>query len=145
MCSLLIKDLKNLWQKSSTCVVSDQQILHRIREYHSKYRNIMKRLKKDGKLNNSKQVVLFRESAERNLFDISLCKCKDFLSCSCTIKVSVAEREFLTDKRTSRKMVIGTVDQKTTKVLEKRSVKIKQNKGGLVIIVMIMINTRNLK
>uniref|UniRef100_A0A6P7FUT2 Uncharacterized protein LOC114334377 n=1 Tax=Diabrotica virgifera virgifera TaxID=50390 RepID=A0A6P7FUT2_DIAVI len=80
----------------------------------------MKRLKKDGKLNNSKQVVLFRELAEKKLFDISLCKCKDFLSCSCTIKVPVLEREFLTDQRTSRKMVIGRVDQKTTKVLEKR-------------------------
>uniref|UniRef100_A0A6P7H0Q8 Uncharacterized protein LOC114348899 n=1 Tax=Diabrotica virgifera virgifera TaxID=50390 RepID=A0A6P7H0Q8_DIAVI len=77
----------------------------------------MKRLKKDGKLNNSKQVVLFREMPEKKLFD--LCKCKD-LSCSCTIKVPVLERESLTDQRTSRKMVIGRVDQKTTKVLEKR-------------------------
>ena len=120
VCSPLIKDLKNLWQKSSICVVSDQQILHKVREYHSKYRNIMKRLKKDGKVNNSKMVVFFRESAEKKLFDISLCKCKDFLSCSCKDKVPVSEREFLTDQRTSRKMVIGPVDQKATKILEKR-------------------------
>ncbi|KAK4884062.1 hypothetical protein RN001_000333 [Aquatica leii] len=56
----------------------------------------------------------------KTLFDISLCKCKDFLICKCKIKVPVAERAFLTDQRTSRKMLIGGIDIKATKMLHKR-------------------------
>ena len=77
-------------------------------------------MKREGKLNSSKKVVSFRESAVKNLFDISLCKCKDFLICTCKIKVPVAEKVFLTDQRTFRRKVIGNIDIKASKKLEKR-------------------------
>jgi len=64
ICIPLVKDLKSLWKKSSLTVVSDQQILHKVREYHKKYRNIKKSIKNDGKLNMSEKVVIFREWAE---------------------------------------------------------------------------------
>lgn len=120
VCSPLIIDLKVLWEKSSISIVSDQQILHKIKEYHKKYRDIKKPIKKDGKLNMSPKVIRFRELGEKTLFDISLCKCKDFLQCSCNIKVPINERQFLIDQRTSRKMVIGKIDIKTTKILKRR-------------------------
>lgn len=120
LCLSLINELKVLWEKSSISVVSDQQILHKIKEYHKKYRDIKKPIKKDGKLNISPKVIRFREFGEKQLFDISLCKCKDFLKCFCKIKVPINERSFLTDQRTLRKMVIGKIDIKATKILEKR-------------------------
>lgn len=41
----LIEDLKAIWKKSSIPVISDQQILSRIAQYHGKYRTIKKSLK----------------------------------------------------------------------------------------------------
>lgn len=120
VCVPLIQDLKSLWEKSSISVVSDQQILHQIRQYYNKYRNIKKRLKRDGKLSDKANVVLFRNSAEKKLFDVSLCKCKDFIKCACKTKVPVAERHFLLDQRTTRKMAIGNIDAKVSKILLKK-------------------------
>lgn len=74
----LIRDVKLLWEKSSISVVSDQQILHQIKTYYKKFRAIKKRVKNDGKMNSSKTITDFREAGEKKLFDISICKCKDF-------------------------------------------------------------------
>ena len=51
------------------------------------------------------------------LFDISLCKYKNFQICKCKIKVPIAERAFLTDQRISRRIVIGNVDIKARKMV----------------------------
>lgn len=57
-----------------------------------------------------------------NLFDICSCKCTNLECCDCPKdqRVPKIEREFLIDQRTQRRMVIGTVDKPTTKLLEKR-------------------------
>ncbi|KAK4883922.1 hypothetical protein RN001_000193 [Aquatica leii] len=134
VCLPLTRELKTLWDKSSIAVVSDQEILRKIREYHKKYRDIKKLTNKDGKLNMSKKVIQFREFGEKNLLDISLCKCKDFAKCVCTIKVPIDERSFLTDQRTARKMAIGKIDVKVTKILEKKLArKAKSNKRTEII------------
>lgn len=59
----------------------------------------------------------FLNHAKATLFDISYCKCKDFLNCSCgkDKKIPKLERQFIVDQRTVRKMAIGRVDIKTTK------------------------------
>lgn len=51
------------------------------------------------------------------LFDISSCKCKDFSKCDCPKdkKIPVNEQSFISDQRTTRKMIIGNVDTATTK------------------------------
>ncbi|KAK4875283.1 hypothetical protein RN001_011705 [Aquatica leii] len=72
----------------------------------------------------SKKVIQFREFGEKNLLDISLCKCKDFAKCVCTIKVPIDERSFLTDQRTARKMAIEIIpneDDKTYQVTSSAS------------------------
>ncbi|CAH1101611.1 unnamed protein product [Psylliodes chrysocephalus] len=65
----------------------------------------------------SKKVI----SALKNIWEnASLQVCKDFDSCKCKIKVLKTEQEFFKDQRRERRMFIGNVDVKLTKVLEKR-------------------------
>lgn len=118
--SLLMKEIKKLWEMSSIPTISNQHILVKIRKMHKAYRNVKKNVKITGKLNQSKKVVSFRESAEKDLFDICICKCNDLSKCTCKVKVPVAERAFLADQRTFRRMGIGSIDVKTTQVLKKR-------------------------
>lgn len=52
------------------------------------------------------------QAEKKTLFDASACKCEDFELCSCSrlSKVPLKEKEFLIDQRTTRKMLIGSVD-----------------------------------
>ena len=84
-----------------------------LKTYNSKYLKI----KGKGKSNISfTKLKSFQDNAKANLFDISLCKCKQLHDCSCVLsnKVPVEEREFLIDQRTARNMVIGSVDKTLT-------------------------------
>lgn len=116
---ILIAELKLVWSKASIPVVTDQQILHMIRQYHGKLRNLKKPLK--SRLNDAlrQKVKEFREIAETKLFDISSCKCANFSLCKCKNKVPIREREFLVDQRTERKMFIGTIDPVATRNIER--------------------------
>ena len=62
-----------------------------------------------------------RDSAHKNLFDINACKCLDFKRCACKLKnrVPLAERDFLCDQRSDRRMVIAEFD-KAAKILNKK-------------------------
>ena len=70
-----------------------------------------------------KKVQLQRDSAHKNLFDISACKCLDFKRCTCELKnrVSLAERDFLCDQRPNRRMVIAELDKAATILNKKRN------------------------
>ncbi|KAF2892098.1 hypothetical protein ILUMI_14075, partial [Ignelater luminosus] len=87
--------------------------------YHKKYNCLKKNIKSQANKTCLEKSHLFRISAEKLLFDICSCKCKDFKWCSCRNKVPEIERSFLIDQRTSRKMIIGGVDVKTTLKLQK--------------------------
>lgn len=126
---VLVKELKGVWERSSIPTLSNNRIFFMIKHYYLKYRNLKKSLKKTGKLDFSNRVASFRERAEKNLFDISICKCKDFMKCLCKIKVPLAERAFLTDQRTVREMVVGNIDIRTTKMLIRRHER-KKREGG---------------
>ena len=67
-----------------------------------------------------------RDSARKNLFDISACKCLDFERCTCKLKNRVphAERDFLRDQRSDCRMVIAELDKAAT-ILNK-----KETNGG---------------
>lgn len=119
VCKKLVKDIKEIWKKSSISVVSDQQIFSQIKQYNDKYRTIKKSLKSKYKDNYNKTVQRFKESAETKLFDIASCKCKQFSTCKCKNKIPIAERQFLLDQRTNRKMAIGHLDIETTKKNQK--------------------------
>ena len=48
------------------------------------------------------------------MFDICICKCKNFIDCHCKVKVPIRERYFLVNQRTAHKIAIGNVDKKVT-------------------------------
>ena len=104
MSSHLIKDLKCLWVKNSLPIASDKKIIHKVRKYLKKFCNIKKSLKSGGRINSSKSVVSCGKTAEEKLFDISLCKCKNFPIYKFKVKVPIAERAFLINQRTSHRM-----------------------------------------
>lgn len=78
-----------------------------LKTYHSKCKNLLKSHPKIP----DKKLVEFRRSSKA-LFDIATCKCKDIKNCICPRikKIPVWEQNFLIDQRTSRKMVIGSID-----------------------------------
>ena len=65
------------------------------------------------------------ENTFKKLFDICPCKClnKGILErdkCRCTVKVPQIEWQFWCDQKSDRKMVIGSIDEEVTAMLEKR-------------------------
>ena len=56
------------------------------------------------------------------LFDITFCQCLNFASCCCSKEMKVPKREqtFLTDQPTTRKMHIGELGKKVSKVNKRK-------------------------
>lgn len=111
ICKKVIIDVKSIWQKASLPVISDQRIIQKLKDYNEKYK-VIKKNKSVSKIKTFKNNSL-------KLFDISSCKCATFNSCNCKIKVPIIERQYLQDQRGERRMMIGKVDVKTTKKIEK--------------------------
>ncbi|KAB0805607.1 hypothetical protein PPYR_02577 [Photinus pyralis] len=116
ICAKIATDLSNLWKKASLPIISNQQIISRLIDYYKKYKNLMKCRVTQKKAD-------FYETARKTLFDISVCKCACLDSCKCSTKIPRAEREFLTDQRGDRKMYIGSIDAKSTKVMARKQLR----------------------
>ncbi|XP_065670884.1 uncharacterized protein LOC136089092 [Hydra vulgaris] len=117
-------DLETIWHRASIPVISRQQIIAKIRDYHDKYRSLLKPFEQRSKDKESQflnKVENFKIDSNR-IFDIASCKCKDFSTCVCekNCKVLPIEIIFLADQRTERKMAIGNVDIKKTKQQQKK-------------------------
>lgn len=98
-----------------------------LKAYHLKCKNILKSHPKIPK----KKLEEFRRTSNV-LFDISSCKCKNMEECVCPRhkKVPAIERSFLIDQRTTRRMVIGTLDLvETAKKSKTVARKIKRQKS----------------
>jgi len=69
---------------------------------------------------NKVKLTVFQEGL-KHLIDVSACKCKEFLDCSClpNERVPPKEQAFLLDQRSSRSMIIGSVDVPFTNRLNK--------------------------
>lgn len=117
--TILLAEIKVIWAKSSIPIISDQQIMHLIRSYHEKFRKIKKPIKSRKSEVLLTKIAEFRQAAEGRLFDISACKCVNFLLCKCKTKVPFRERDFLADQRSGRKMVIGSIDVIATAQIER--------------------------
>lgn len=67
------------------------------------------------------KIDTFKEHACK-IFDVASCKCADFTHCSCPKlqKVPLKERDFLSDQRGDRWMVIDSPDLIETEKLKKR-------------------------
>ena len=93
-----------------------------LQQYRHKMNNLLKSKSKNSD-NYDRKVQLLRDSAHKNLFDISACKCLDFERCTCklTNRVPLAERDFLCDQRSDRRMVIAELDKAATILNKKRN------------------------
>lgn len=112
-------ELQKLWGKASVPCVHLTRITQLILDNHSKYKTLVKNKGKDCY---NKQLENYKTLMQKELFDISCCKCKSFEECKCTQKrkVPVNEREFLSDQRGQRQMYIGKVDTDASKILAQR-------------------------
>lgn len=119
---IVAREVENIWKKASLPTISHTRILKLIRTHNDRYLKILKPFK--GRQNDQKyqeKLKNFCMECRHKLFDISTCKCPS-MNCKCekSRKVPAKEREFLEDQRHSRKLFIGNVDKKVTKVLNKR-------------------------
>lgn len=133
-------DVLKLWQKSSIPTVKYKAVEQKLTRLLDKGASLV-RSKTSRKMINDYTNKLHK------LFDICACKCKTkchiHLNCdeTCTEvnvdckcprsdKVSKDELPFLLDQRTVRKMYIGGVDVKTSKILTVRELRKKSTKQG---------------
>lgn len=114
-------DIKNIWLKASIPCITQKKIAEKVKLYHEKYRNVLKPFK--GRQKDPayiKKIECFGAEARVRLFDVSFCKCADYTTCRCEKgkRVPIAERDFLTDQRNEKQMMIGGVDYKKTKKIQ---------------------------
>ena len=106
------QQLESLWKHASIPHLSRKRITSMLQQYRLKMNNILKSKSKASENFNNK-VKAMQEFARNTLFDISACKCSDFSLCTCgpNCRVPTAERDFLSDQRSDRHMVIDRVDK----------------------------------
>ncbi|KAJ8928633.1 hypothetical protein NQ314_018777 [Rhamnusium bicolor] len=120
---IMLARLEQIWQKASIAIISNERIIVKIREYHNKYRGLLKSYKQRSAVpSNTRQIEEFKIKS-KSLFDIAACKCISFEKCLCdkSKKMPIKERPFLLDQRSTRKMMIGNVDYKMSKQLQNRT------------------------
>ncbi|CAH0559175.1 unnamed protein product [Brassicogethes aeneus] len=73
----------------------------------------------------TKKLKDLKLSWEETLFDIASCKCKYLNDCHCSKekKIPAQEREFVIDQRTTRNLVIGSIDVASSRKIAKRNQK----------------------
>ena len=116
-----------IWEKAGIpTVTSETRLGARIKDIF----DTSKKLKKiPVERRNSEKVIREFEAYKNDLsklLDISACKCKSRVTCTCprTVKVPECEWEFLCDQRSKRKMVISIVDRNETQRRMKRNIRI---------------------
>ena len=107
-----------IWNNAGIPTVSLRRVEQKIESIHKSLKSDLKK-KRELKINAisaSKQESLY-------LFDVAACQCLDFNDCCCSreLKVPLLEREFLTDQRNNRQMIIGGLDKITTSKLIKKN------------------------
>lgn len=117
--SKVVDHIVNAWDKASIPTVSRRRIEALFKSFYDNYGKILKSFRKNQCTEN--KLDHFKSGANI-IIDICSCKCRDFNNCHCVMdkKVPAIEREFLTDQRTSRKMIMGSVDRPVTAKLNKR-------------------------
>ena len=118
--AVVAQRLEILWKKASIPHLLRKRITSMLQQYRHKMNNLLKSKSKNSD-NHKRKVQLLRDSAHKNLFDLSACKCLDFKRCICKLKnrVPLAERDFLRDLRSDRRMVIAELDKAAT-ILNKK-------------------------
>lgn len=120
---ILSRNIERVWTSASIPTVENLRIMQKIKHYHSKCRTLLKSFKTRQNTESFKiKLQIFRNESEK-LFDISACKCKVMKNCECKLnkKVPLIEQKFLTDQRTTRKMMIHKCDVNATRKLKART------------------------
>jgi len=120
VCTIVAKKIISLWRKASIPTITEKKVVDRLLAFYEESR-LGPGKKKQKK---SKQAIPV-EQRLKLLFDNCTCKCSTLLQGKCTGKVKhekvpQMEVNFLQDQRKARKMMIGGVDLKVTKINTKR-------------------------
>ena len=96
--AVVVQRLQILWKKAFIPHLSRKRITSILQQDRHKMNNLLKSKSKNSD-NYKRKVQLLRDSAHKNLFHVSACKCLEFERCTCKLKnrVPLAERDFLCD------------------------------------------------
>src|SRR5699024_11114235 len=123
---MIADNVEEIWAKASLPTVTKKEIKRKILKYHDEYTkkvDLLRRRKGHSQASITlTEIADYRKQKESQLFDISLCKCKDFGSCICPSKnrVPAIEQEFLVDQRTVRLLHISGIDRMVTEKNKKK-------------------------
>ena len=112
----LSEKIASIWKKASIPCITEKRIVKKIIDYQKSYRNILKSAHKKN-IAFKERSEAFCKEAKCKLFDVSCCKCDPITKCRCikAMKVPKKEHAFLLDQRSTRKMMMGSVDKKFSK------------------------------
>ena len=114
--------VQEIYRKASIPCVTHKRIVAKIKEYHERYRKLLKIFNSRKDLNGDESKISRFYDDSKKLFDFVSCKCKTFDDCRCNkdLKIPVIERDFVVDQRNERRMFIGNTDQKITNAQKRR-------------------------
>ena len=109
--NIVVAKIEEIWSRASIPTAQHKRVKVMLKAYYLKCKKL---LKSHPKIPENK-LEQFRRTSKA-LFDISSCKCKNIDECTCPRhkKLPAREKSFLIDQRTTRRMVIGTLDIVTT-------------------------------
>ena len=114
----------DIWKKSSVPTITFKKVTEKIKKLNTDYRTLLKPYKgRQQSESYAKKLRDLKLSWEETLFDIASCKCRDLNDCHCSKekKIPAEEREFVIDQRTTRNLVIGSIDVASSKNIAKRN------------------------
>ena len=121
----IAKDIEERWEKASIPTIGTQGVIRRLEKLIEKYRNLQKSMKRDA---GKEKFEAKKEDFHKLLkvfFHRGSCKCSMFEKCECekSKKIPKLERGFLEDQCSTRKLMIGDIDQKETKRQSKKFIR----------------------
>lgn len=135
-CSSCSSKVKALYDKASTPTVTTYRMIQLISSCHDSYRHLMKSFKRDKEKETFRQKLQNWRQRHWCFFDMSACKCKIpyscncqkvpevcecpiSISCLCEKEIPTLELKFVYFQRNLRKSLIGVIDVKETKKIDK--------------------------
>ena len=107
-CKVITNQIEEIWAKTTIPRQTHNNVLKRVKDLQQQYSSLLK-----SKSSKYFDVMLKKFTDKNNqLFDISLCRCRNIYECICKndSKVPQAERDFLIDQRTLREFVFDSID-----------------------------------
>lgn len=121
----VVEQLEAVWNKASIPTIQRSSITKQLHKIHDELRDIKKPPKEQQQTPSYQKKLKSFKDNYKLLLDLAACKCEPFDICECSkeLRVPREERSFLLDQRTTRKMMIGGIDNIISQRIKRKMVR----------------------